>query len=208
MNFTLKTIHQVIKEELPEPYLSLAHKYTTQNKIVRDLPDAILKLIPWHPSGTDEGYAFWEHIYLWSKGIRKTLPEFIQPQTKTKTYSFNSRYNDCLNESKMAMSTIVRMFGEVKLNRETEECFKRYLIFNYLLSIRGDRFSYQIIGRAVAEAIGRSKPFNHASVYHAQLMDEQLVTTNDSTYSMMKRVFEHELMMNTAIELQDSNFNN
>ena len=204
MNFTLKTIHQVINEELPEPYLSLAHKYVSQNRIVRDLPDALLKLIPWHPSGTDEGYAFWEHIYLWSKGIRKNLPEFVDAPVKIKSYSFNSRYNDCLSEAKLANSIIVRMFGRIMLNREIDEVYKRYIMFNHLLSIRGDRFGFAMIGRAVAEAIGRSTPFNHSTVYHAQLSESNLLDTNDSTYLMMKRVFDHEMIMNSAVEWDEA----
>ena len=61
----MKTIHQHLKEALPEPYLKLAEKYRreTWDNECPSPSYAVIRGINWYD--TDEGKDFWSQVHQW-----------------------------------------------------------------------------------------------------------------------------------------------
>ncbi len=192
---TPQSSYKIIKENLPEPYLSLIKKYVRRNYYAKDLPQALLKTKLWHPNSTDEGYYFWEAVYHWSTGERKRLPRVAKSDIIRPTSSYDNRYRYCLTEIGRAVEIVEDLFGKIGLSRGNActgefNVYKRYLVISHMLSIKEDIFTLQMIGEALAEQLGRKNKYDHATILHAQRNDQILIETNEPTYCGMKQQFE------------------
>ena len=192
---TPQSSYKIIKEKLPEPYLSLIKKYVRRNNLAKDLPQALLQTKLWHPKSTDEGYYFWEAVYHWSIGERKRLPRVAADSVIRPSSSYDNRYRFCLAEIAKAVEVVEDLFGKIGLSRGNActgefNVYKRYLVISHILSIKEDIFTLQMIGEAFAEQLGRSNKFDHATILHAKRNDQMLIETNDPTYCGMKRAFQ------------------
>lgn len=192
---TPQSSYKIIKEKLPEPYLSLIKKYIRGNRIAKDLPSALLVTPLWKPTATDEGYYFWESVYKWSIGERRSLPRVYRKGEPRPSASYNVKYQFCLSEMRSAIDVIEDLFGAVGADRRNARAgdfnvYKRYMIVSYMLSVRDDLFSLEMIGEALAECLGRAKKFNHATMINARKQDQILIETNEPTYCGMKQQFE------------------
>lgn len=190
---TPQSSYKIIKEKLPEPYLTLIRKYIGQNRLAKNLPHALILCPIWHPSATQEGYEFWHAVYDWSIGKRKNLPivkkYLVNSFHDIDPNKYDSRYTRCYKEATKAIESINMLFGVIELNRYQPNIYKRYILFNYLMENRSDLFSLETIGQVVADILGRKERYNHATLIHARRNDLWLTETNDQNYLKMKREF-------------------
>lgn len=195
---TPQSSYKIIKEKLPEPYLSLIKKYIRGNRIAKDLPSALLVTPLWKPTATDEGYYFWESVYKWSIGERRSLPRVYRKGEPRPSASYNIKYQFCLSEMRLAIDVVEDLFGAVGSDRRNARygdfnVYKRYMIVAYMMTIRDDMFSLEMIGEALAECLERPVKFNHATMINARRNDQMLVDTEDPTYCGMKNKFLTEM---------------
>lgn len=190
---TPQSSYKIIKEKLPEPYLTLAKKYIRKNRLAKDLPQALLLSLPWHPKATDEGYHFWEAVYHWSIGARPRLPRVERHFRVDKTHKFDMRYNLCYAEAVKVVDLVTELFGSIGNDRTTENVYKRHLIFNHMMDLRYDLYSIVMIGKVIADVIGRKEPFGHATLINSRKIHNNLIQTKHPLYSTMKWTFDNAI---------------
>jgi hypothetical protein len=194
-----RSAHKILREQLPERYYTLIQKYLRKNNNCSNLADAIRLSIPWHPNATDEGYKFWEQVYYWAVDQRVNLPKVIQFGSPDTSFAYDNRYELCKRKAIQAIDVVTDLFGEIGLDRQLPNVYKRYIIFNYLLNSRLDLYSLQMIGEVVAHLIGRKEKFDHATIIHARRNESQLTETREPLYCQMLQAFNQRI---EAMELE------
>ena len=191
--------HTVLKAELPEPYYLLIRKYFRTPKLCSSLSEAIRLTIPWHPNATAEGYYFWEQVYNWSKGLREKPPRINTSEPLEDYQNTDFRYHTCKVLAEKAINAISDEYGCIEANKETVNCYKRYIVFNYLIAYKTQAFGLKTIGRVVADLIGRKSKFDHATVLNGRRIHSQLTETREPLYCQMLQAFNQRM---EAMELE------
>jgi hypothetical protein len=198
--------HTVLKAQLPEPYYLLIRKYFRAPKLCSNLSEAIRLTIPWHPNATAEGYYFWEQVYNWSKGLREKPPRINTSESLDDYGHRDIRYYKCKVIASKALNVISDELGCIVADKETENVYKRYILFNYLIGHRNESFGLKIIGRVVADLIGRKSKFDHATVLHARRVHFNLLDTKDPVYCKMVETF-NQRMESIDLEIEKPLYN-